>query len=288
MENNRPIKKLGDKLYNSLFGFNFIEEILGHYNQNFVLERAVSHSQWVGKISKSLHNCGVNFKDLNSRALLAFRLSKLVDAGIPQGKVVPIKRVSFPDNFTVSPEAINKRIFITRFEGENITSFLKSHPIHEVVNLNQMFENFVFNLWVGNYDKKQDDYVINSDRTMFSIDYQLLGPGFRNDNSKALGAFAKPYDFNTPEDTGCCVAPFLIRELQRVGSIDILQPMVRKIEELNKRRIKNSVKGLTFFREGTDEVINDVFINFLIDRTEQLGEKIQDWVKAGYPRKINI
>ena len=123
MGNNRPIEKLGDSVYKFLFGFNFIKGIPGSYNKNFILERSITHSLWVGKISMPLPK--VDFRDLNDRALLAFRLSKLVNAGIPQSKIIPIERVSFPDDFTAFPEAIDREVSVTRFEGGNITSFLE-------------------------------------------------------------------------------------------------------------------------------------------------------------------
>lgn len=285
-----PTKKLGKKISKFLFGYNVVEEIPGSYNKNFKLKRIITHSLWHGKISISLQSRGVDFKDLNNRAFLAFRLSEIVKAGLPKkSRITPINRIVFPNTSVIPTDAIDDNMFITKFEGDKIEKFLSSHRLSDIKNLNQMFENFVFNLWIGNYDKKDNDYVVNNKRIVFSIDYQLLGPGFKSDDSLALGANAWFYNFDKPEDTGCCLGKFLIDELKNNksgNSMQVLQPMFSKIKEVNRKTIKKAMNGLTFYRESTKEIINDIFIDFLMYRKDKLEIKIKDWIKMGYPRRV--
>jgi len=271
--------------YKKILGFNFINIISGSYNINFVLERNFVKSKWVGKISRKIR---YQFVDLNSRALLAFRLSKLVDAGIPTTKIISDKRINFSSQFVQPKDKIDDKVCITKYIGINLEDFLKENQIEKIKNLPQMFENFVFNLWLGNYDKKDSDYVVSLDGLLFSIDNQLLGPGFKENNAIALGAYSRAYDFNSPPDTGCCLARKLIDEIKKNKNIDFSWPMVKKINSLSIDKIRGTFSGLKFFKEGTNESINEEFIEFLLFRRERLEEKINDWIINKYPRKINI
>lgn len=277
--------KLESIFYKNFFGFNFVNIIPGSYNVNFVLERNFIKSKWVGKISKRIRS---KFTDLDSRALLAFRLSELVGAGIPQTKIIAARRVNFPPEFIQPQDRIDDKICITAYKGVNLEEFLKTNREDKLKNIAQIFENFVFNLWVGNYDRKNSDYVVNRDSFIFPIDYQLLGPGFSENDEVSLGAYARSYNFNDPADTGCCLAPVFINEIKKNKNIDFFNLMVGRINKLSVKSIKRAFRGLYFFKAETKENLNEKFIEFLLSRRTRLEEKINDWIKSDYLRKISI
>jgi len=133
------------KINNRLYNYQQLNqlEIKGSYNESHYLKNQLSKKLWVGKISKKLPG-KLAFPDLNQRALLAYRLSKLVKTPLPKTKIVKNQ---------------TGEILLTDFKGVDMHRFLKLYSIDNIKNKDELLENFIFNLWVGNYDKKDSDYL---------------------------------------------------------------------------------------------------------------------------------
>lgn len=275
-------------LFNFFEKFVFIKHLPGSHNISFIIKNRFTKSIWVAKFSKKLTPFGVNFRDLNERALLAYRLSQLLNGCIPETKIIKLNKILYSFDFidflsTVSDEIIKDNILITKFSGIPLNEFLKVNTLNDIENENQLLSNFVFNLWIGNYDKKNGDYVIDQNNRAWSVDYNLLGPGF-SDLSLSLGGYARGYNFDNVAESGWCLGEVLIKYLREKTPVDIFNEEITKIENLSETKIKKTFDGLTFYREGTNEVINDAFINYLIERRRTLKEKVDLWVKNGFPR----
>lgn len=289
-------KKFGDLklLFSALNPFNkfsFSRKVSARsHNVNFFLRKKISGSLWVAKLSRSLITKGVDFKDLNQRALLAYRLSKYVKTPIPTSQIIKLSQIDFSEDFVeflngLPNQLIKDDILITEFKGIPIRNFLKIQNLEDVTNLNEVIENFVFNLWIGNYDKKDGDYVVDQNGKVWSIDYNLLGPGFKENNRLALGAYAEPYDFEEVEDAGWCISEILINELKDGDyNREFFNNIITKIEEISESQIKDAMGELNFFKEGTGQNINSVFVKFLISRQRQLRKKVYEWCEASFPR----
>src|SRR3989338_9003472 len=171
-----------------IFSYSYIQDIGKTYNRNVLLQRNATGSQWVGKISKSLQEKGVDFRDLNERALLAYRLAQCVRHGVVAPKIVSEKRISGLDVAAI-PTKIDDRVCLTPFTGIALPEFLQCGQLHEIKNREAIFDNVVFNVWIGNYDRKDGDYVVSGDKKVHFIDYHLYGPGFTSDTLLSIGAY---------------------------------------------------------------------------------------------------
>lgn len=267
--------------------FTYVKPLAGSYNKSFIVKNKFTRSVWVAKFSIRLP--GPNFTDLNQRALLAYRLSKLVKTCVPETKIIKSGDIEYSLEFmdylkSITDEIVKDGLQITRFKGIVLNEFLKFNSLTNISNLDELLNNFVFNLWIGNYDKKNEDYVIDQDNKAWSIDYNLLGPGFP-DNSLSLGGNAWSFKFENVADTGWCIGQILSSYLKEKNLIGIFNNEISKIENLKEENIKKSFKDLFFYREGTTDLINDVFMNFLLERKKTIREKVDLWIKAGYPRR---
>jgi len=289
-----------------LFNYTFIEELAPgkeSYNTNLKLQRNFDKSFWVGKIFRSLPDSledfygkgkhyirEIDFRDLDHRAILGFRLAKAVGLNSLKFKIVSLKRVLNFDIGTVKHGRISENIFLTEFKGVSLTQYLssksfKSFASSDIKNKDEAIDSFVFNLWIGNYDNKDEDYLVDENKNLISIDYQLLGPGFRDNPKLALGSWGESFDISDPKDTGWCMGDGqLLNYLHdNVSCWEPFAKIIKRINSLSTMQIRLAMIGLKFYNQGTKENINDVFLNFLLERRSKLEQAIRDWIKVGCP-----
>lgn len=288
---------------NYLLGYKFIEAVAPgkSYSTNIKLQRNLDRTLWVGKISRPLparidnfRNTGkpyvrtVDFKDLDDRATLGFRLAKLVGLKSLKTKILPLKRISNLD--TVLVPSVTNNVFLSKFCGQSLTKYLESNKFDnlassDIKNKDEVIRSFVFNLWIGNYDNKDEDYLVDSNNNLISIDYHLLGPGFKSDGNLSLGAWGESFDINQPSDTGWCIGngKLLFYLRNNTANLSPFEDLINKINSISKLQIKWAMRGLHFYKQGTQENINDLFYNFLLNRRPKLKETIQTWIAADCP-----
>ncbi|MBI2552428.1 hypothetical protein HYW17_03980 [Candidatus Uhrbacteria bacterium] len=273
------------KLKGWLFDYSYLQDIGKTYNRNFLLTRNLTGSRWVGKISKSLLEKGVDFRDLNSRAMLAYRLAALVGHKVLAPKVIPVKRISGLDPADI-PDKIDDKVFLTAFDGVAIPEFLNSGQLRDLKNLEEIFDNLVFNIWIGNHDRKDGDYIVDRDKTVYFIDYHLCGPGFKSDYLLSLGAYAESYSINDPADIGWCIGSPVLLKFMRDESVsfDKFLPMIKRIEGVRDAKISQAMRKLKFYDEHNEDNINGLFLDFLLRRRHLLRSAVKSWIEAGYPK----
>src|SRR3989338_4752828 len=125
------------RLKELLFYYSYIEDIGKTYNRNFLLKRNLTGARLVGKISKSLLEKGVDFRDLNSRAMLAYRLAALVKHKVLAPQVIPAKRISGLDLADIS-QRIDDLVFLTAFRGISVSEFLNHRQLSDIINLGEI------------------------------------------------------------------------------------------------------------------------------------------------------
>lgn len=271
--------------------FRFLDFINGSYNTNFILKERFVDNFWIGKVSKNIKRFGFNFIDLDDRAIIAYRLGKKVDERIPDTKYIDFNQIestSLFDEFLTairSNEALlHGRLLVNKFSGITLSAFAKFSNIEKIKNLNQALTNLAFNLWIGNYDKKDRDFVVDNNLICWSIDYNLSGPGFPTDKKFTLGAYAEPYNLEDVEDTGWAISPiFRNYIIQKNLKLDFFDKEIKQIENVANNEIKKCFKDLKFYRADSIEVINDEFIEFLTERKGKVREAIKTWCENNYP-----
>ncbi len=127
---------------------------------------------------------------------------------------------------------------------------------------------FVFDCWIGNFDKKDPDYVLDENEKLWSIDYQLWGP--RDDSGRTLGYFADTYEFTPANIRKYCVGDLLRPILEYDKTV--FDTLVRRIEKLSDRRIRQLVNRYPFCSQDHEkrQNINQVFVEFLQRRRDEL------------------
>lgn len=268
-----------------LFCYSYIQDIGKTYNRNFLLKRNITGSRWVGKISKSLLEKGVDFRDLNSRAVLAHRLAALVKSKVLAPKVIPVKRVSGLDQLDIF-QRIDDFVSLTAFRGISISEFLEHAQLKDKKIFGEILDNFVFNLWIGNYDRKDGDYIVDDDNDVYFIDYHLYGPGFISDRLLSLGAYAESYSIYDPYDAGWCIGSPILLQFVRDKKVSLGEflPMIERIEGLRDAKISHAMRNLNFYDEHNGKNINGPFLDFLLKRRHLLRSAVKSWIEAGYPK----
>ena len=152
-------------------------------------------------------------------------------------------------------------------------------------NIEKVYDNIVFNLWIGNYDRKDQDIIIDNKNNLFFIDYHLWGPGFLKDFSLCLGAYAESYALSNTLDTGWCVgAPTLIDYIRiNKSKINVFEPMLSSILNLNDKDIEQAVLGLSFCDEKGNNIKSDDMIFHFKSRKNKLRHALINWINDGYP-----
>jgi len=274
--------------------FIFEKEFSGSYNLNFLAYKEnAPQEKWVLKVSKVI---GPDFKDLNERALLAYRLAQLVGVNLVETELVDLKQCIgleklSPEGQQILSLRVSDTITATRFNGIPLNQFLKTHTFEEIKNFDEILRGFIFNLWIGNYDRKLEDYVVNEAGEVSHIDYQLSGPGFLADSEAAIGAYAQKYYLSNPSDTAWCLEGRLDNKigalLQKVQSlspkIEVFLPHIEQIQQISKTSIEKAIEGLALYSQHNQKVLNADFIDFLIYRQSVLKSAVQEWIDAAYP-----
>lgn len=293
------------KLKSYFFNYTFLEQIaIGKsYSTNIKVQKNFDGSIWAGKISNPLparienfRNSGkpyvrrVNFSDLDSRAMLGFRLAKLVNLKSLEAKIIPTKKIENFDTSIIKHQRIDDNIFLTKFTGQSLESYLQSNGFSnfetsDIKNKDEVIKSFIFNLWIGNYDNKDRDYLVDENKNLISIDYHLLGPGFKDNSEFALGAWGEAFDMNNPSDTGWCIGDGQLSSYLKNHTKDgqILEQTIKIIGSIPESEIRSAMRELKFYNQGTKENINDLFFNFLLQRRLRLREKISEWINASFP-----
>lgn len=273
------------------------------YNTNILLERNFNHTLWVGKISRSLPKIlpnyfgsgkdyirTVNFCDIDDRAILGFRLAKLLGLKTIRAKIIPDSLIkSFDFNLIVHPR-VNNNIFLTEYRGISLPEYLATHSFNsiqtsDIKNKEEIIKSFVFNLWIGCYDSKDTDYLVDNEKNLISIDYHLSGPGFLASPKLSVGAWGEAFDLDNIEDTGWCGGGDKVLEYirQTNSPLESYQVIINKILSLPKTQIKFVMRGLNFYNQGTSQKINNIYFNFLLERRPKLELAVRQWINARYP-----
>ena len=256
------------------------------YNYNFFVLDKETEEEWVGKINKRLKDIctkgNPDIYDLNERALLAFDLANLVSINLPETKQVGIDSIS---NRSIL-EKINKaefynfrNIILTRYVRGVVISKLKDEstiPLSGVVPL------FVFDSWIGNLDKKEDDYILDTKNKLWSIDYQLWGPR-DPEAKKVLGFCAEVYDFTEQNIVKQLTRTAKLRDLlKNLNDSEELEEGIRKIENISDKSIENVVKKYNFCgtQENSKNNLNATLTNFLIESRDQVGSKVRNVLQS--------
>jgi len=293
------------KLKSYFINYTFLEPLAAgeSYSTNIKIRRNFDKSIWAGKISNPLpavienfRGTGkpyirrVDFRDLDHRAILGFRLARLADLKNLKVKIIPLKRVENFNSASISHQKIDDNIFLTEFKGQSLTRYLQSNAFptfeaSDIQNKEEVIRSFVFNLWIGNYDNKDKDYLVDENKNLISIDYHLLGPGFKDDSRLALGAWGEAFDINYPPDTGWCIGNGELLNYLKNHSNDWrpFEQTIKKINSISKFQIKFAMRGLKFYKQGTKENINSLFFSFLFGRKSKLEEAIRAWITSDYP-----
>jgi len=294
-----------EKIKSYLFNYTFIEPLAAgeSYSTNIKVKKNFDKSIWAGKISNPLPDIlenfrgtgkqyirTVDFRDMDHRAMLGFRLAKLAGLKSLQTRIVPLKRVENFDEDSIKHEKIDDNIFLTEFKGQSLTSYLQSKSFatietSDIRNKDEVIKSFVFNLWIGNYDNKDKDYLVDEANNLISIDYHLLGPGFRSDLGLALGAWGEAFDINSPPDTGWCIGNGELLNYLKTHTKDWrpFEQSIKRVNSISKLQVRFAMRGLEFYKQGTMENINDSFFDFLFERKVRLEETIRTWIDAGCP-----
>ena len=272
-------------------GFHCIGIVEGSYNLNFLL-LDTSGVKWVAKISKNLQQFDVDFVDLDDRAVLASRLAKLAQVKIPQQSFIRIDdildspRKNDVVNVLGSKSFLydNQKILISRFEGYALPVFIEKHGLKEIMNLDELIRSFAFDLWIGNYDRKDSDYVVNKSGIAYSVDYNLFGMGFRDNDDLAIGYYARPYSIEVTTDSSYCIGKTLKNiAVEKHCAVDFFDPIISRIEKITKEEMSLAFAGLNFKREKNYENINLLFIDFLLKRQKLLRDAVAKFCEAGFP-----
>ncbi len=296
---------INKRIYNFFFGYTFrdVIEDEGSYSKNVLLQRNISQSYWVGKLSRTLQHKSkrstgeiyrriVDFTDVDHRALLGFRLAKYVGLKSLKTKIIFHSNIEGFNFLSIDYKRIDNQVFLSKYNGVALSKYLVDNNFHsiqdsDIVNKDEVVKSFVFNLWIGNYDNKEGDFLVNDNKELLSIDYHLSGPGFVSDPTLALGAWGESFDINSVSDTAWCAGG------ERGGVIDYVkrqehlaamcQQTIEKIESLPTWKIRWAMRGLYFHHQGTKDNINKDYLNFLLSRRSKIGIAVAQWVNAGFP-----
>lgn len=271
-----------------------LSRLYGGTNFPLLLHEESSGALWVGKIFCNAMAPSLRHTDLNHRVMLAYRLAVQVGAALPETLLVDFCHICFSPVLQktlheLDEPIIQDELLLVKFEGISLRNFLKIKKIGQLQNLEQLLHTFVFDLWIGNYDKKEADYVVNSDLIGHSVDHSLLGSGFVDDYRLSIGAYFQTYDFANVTDAGLALCDPLLHEVRRMRcAVDFFNPMIEGIERLEKGSIQNAFAGLACYHFGTAKRIDDQFLNFLLERQRGLRKAISEWCDAGHPKGIRI
>lgn len=252
------------------------------FNKTFFIQRSFNFfgiklfkSLWIGKITKKLSLAGADdLFDMNQRSALASDLGKILGVNIAQTKIIKTKSI---DNFGKVCDLLGDlnnyydftEIPISKFKDKRINE--KTLPL---IKSRELLSLFIFDCWIGNLDKKTDDYVIDDKNRLWGIDYQLWGP--RDESDRTLGYCACLYDL-TPENLKRFCLPELLWN-NIVFTKKIADKIIGRIEYLNQKILSKLVNHYKFIN-NRGEIFNKEIINYLYNRTRQIKKEINEIFK---------
>ncbi len=265
------------------------------YNHNFLALDKQTKKQWVGKINKRLKNVcnkgGPDIYDLDERALLAFDLAKLIGINIPQTKKLKFNSI---DNNKSLLEGKGKDEFYD-FDNIIFTEHISGTVVSEIKDISiispsNILPLLIFDSWIGNLDKKEDDYIFDEQNDkLWSIDYQLWGPRDIN-TKKVFGYCARLYDFTEQNIVEFCIPERMKNLLIDFNYSNELNKIITKIESVSDQDIQKFVNKYDF--RGTNESsvnnMNQTLINFLIEGKDQIRKKMIKILKSITKKNILI
>ncbi len=272
------------------------------WNTHIKVRKNADDSLWEGKILRPLSCCIENFQntgkprirfefyDLHQRAILGFRLAELCGLKSLRSKIISAGSICGFEKINFGYDRMDDNVFLTEFGGVPLSEYLAEFSGMEssdIANKEDAILSFVFNIWIGNYDNKESDYLVDEEKNLISIDYNLLGPAFRYDQRLSLGSWIDAFDIESPADTGWCVGNGKIFEYVKDSAQkrrQLFESAVKKINFVSIKEIKKAMAGLSFYYYGSLETINDIFFDFLIERRSLLNKTIDSWISAGFPR----
>jgi len=293
------------KLENHLFGYDYLSPLAPgeSYGTNIKAKRKLTGSQWAGKISRALpihlenfsergapYVRTVDFRDLDDRATLGFRLAGLAGLKTLKTRIVHHRQISGLDFASIPHDKVSQNVFLSEFKGQSLTDYLKTNGFasfesSDIANKDEAIKSFVFNLWIGNYDNKDRDYLVDENKNLISIDYHGSGPGFVSNPDLALGAWGEAFDIKDPNDTGWCIGSGGLLEYLKNSreKKEIFAQQIEAISRLTPAQIKKAMRGLNFYNQGTNQNINPQYLQFLLNRKLKLKVAIDQWYDAGCP-----
>ncbi len=263
--------------YNKKFN---VQENYIIFNKIFILYN------WVGKISKRVEFITPpGIFDLNQRALLAWDLAKLMNISMPEIKLVPNDKIlnfdQLAKNLKTSEFYDYNFILLSKYSGVQLEEY-----DFKRINMARLREIFVFDCWLGNLDKKDDDYLIDNKNKLWTIDYQLWGP---IDNSgKSLGFCAKTYEIN--KDTlNRCIGRKTKKLILNKSKLSDFNEIIKRIRKLTNEQISERVNKYQFYKRGSDsEKINHILVVFLNERKKILEKQIIEYFNEKQSEKNQI
>ncbi len=271
----------------------FERQIGQSYNVNLLVhEKENINNKWIAKVSKKLAPWA-SFKDLDERATLASRLAKIANVSLPDFKLEKTSTIE-GFNFDDILDRINNNVFLTKFKQSDLRNYLINSKFENIKNIKEIYNSFVFNLWIGSYDKKTEDYLINNENEIVSTDYQLSGPGFISDPEASIGGWVAKYYLNIPSHTGWCIegaikdqkTPIITNIRSEEPKINNFDEYITKIEKIIDLDVEKSMEGLNFFGESHIN-INEQYKKFLLNRRFKIRKAVNEWIDAGYPNEID-
>mgnify|MGYP001273411858 CR=1 FL=1 len=183
------------------------KEISNTYNENFIVMDIESKDIWVAKLSRSLDEKNVFFTDLNDRAILANRLGFILNIPMPEYRMVNVSNIS---NLNVNSfsNLISHTVWLSRYAGITLKDYLaeNNNKIGSLKNIDSLLDNIGFNVWIGNYDRKDVDILVDrEDRKSIRV----------KGKSRILPDFVIP---RTGSGTTYYIKA-IIRHLERIGVI---------------------------------------------------------------------
>lgn len=234
--------------------------------------------QWIGKISRALDP---HIYDLNNRALLAYDLACFLEIPMPEIKLIAQSDITnfykIYKKFSVlnsEPTSFYdyKNILICQHKGKPVTNANMSR-----INVVQLLKIFIFDCWIGSFDKGDDEFLIDKNNNLWTIDYQLWGTVGEQNMSLGHDAITYPADetsFNK------CLGSITKKSLFSSSQVDFDLPVLNSIENFPDNEIRALVNKYKFFKRGSDiELLNEQMIAYLIQRKKVIRKQLTEYFK---------
>jgi len=251
----RFIKPNSNPSYNNTF------LILKYYR---FLGKDLFASEWIGKITKKIEWKPDLPDDLDERCALAYRLGKIIGVNIPETDIIKFDRIENNKELVLSnPKDYYdfSEISISKKRGDCFNDNLLSD-----IEKSDLLNLFIFDCWIGNFDKKPKDYVRDEKNKLWGIDYQLWGPCDSN-ITHSLGYCAYTYDFTIENIKKYCLPDTYWKYIQY--DTKVADKILTRIENINRKSINKIICGLSFYN-------NEFIVQFLENRCQKVRLDIRN------------